>query len=146
MRASLSGVLVKPRSYTAPVLAPVYAWVSAFGPTHWEATDFTWTGTTFVCTSPIATIKAKATALLASARKVRITYTNTGPAYPIITRTDLYFQEYFTERAEDGTWTDELWAPLPVGGIPFDSRLQFDPGDNGLQSVTLSNIEVYIQM
>lgn len=129
---------------------PAMHWVAAFGPTHWDApgggSGFTWNGSAFVNPGPgpgVDQITAKTSGLLASAQKIRITYTNVGIAVPYITLPS-GFQQAFPEELSDGTWTDTLWIYLPPDGIPVGSNIMMDPGESGLESVTISNIEVYV--
>jgi hypothetical protein len=139
-----SSFVLTPFVEILPDPPPTGNWVQALGPSHWNADDFTWTGSAYTRSNPLmltAQIVARESALLVAATRIRLTYSCDGTSYPNL-KIEQYWNCVFASR-EAGAWSDETDVVGSVGITP-ESTLTLLTQNSQMTTASITNIEVFV--
>lgn len=123
-------------------------WVSVLGLTYWSSWGLGWisTGESGYWQGsphdPSDGITTVYNPIFATATKMRLSYTTvSGTASPVIGDFENGINAFFAG-GSSGTYVSEATLTRPIDSNI--SYIQMDPGDSGVSSVTITNIEIYI--
>ncbi len=121
-----------------PPLPGVPQFYSAIGPVFWNPGDMRWINPNYT-KAPVRTGDSIVALVNMQASKLRITYTSIGrSSFYLLLNTG---QSIAFPQRDSGTWTDTI--DVPTGIISIDSYLSANYGDTNLESVVITNIEIY---